>query len=151
MWQLAHDYSLQCCHTDHCCSLASFPGLLTPAFVTCSANVGEVPCSANVGEVPCSANVGEVLVKFITCSDVEERWVDMLGGTFPSKPQRLSLSFVASSGSTAYTRCSLSAVYTAPDLWLCRKLQVNNHWTLELQNVAEFPGFRFLHSCGAAF
>ena len=36
--------------------------------------------------------------------------------------------FVASSGSTVYTRCSLAAVYTAPDSHLCRKLQA--HFTI---------------------
>ena len=39
--------------------LASYPGLLNPAFVTCS------------------TNTGEGLVKLMTCSDILRHWVDM--------------------------------------------------------------------------
>jgi len=46
--------------------LASYPGLLTPAFVACS------------------TNVGEGLVKLITCNDVPDVW---RSGTFPEKLQ----------------------------------------------------------------
>ena len=46
-------------------SVASYPGLLTPAFVTCS------------------INVGEGLVKLITCNDIPTHWVDVVrSGTF---------------------------------------------------------------------
>ena len=50
---------------DGCRTLASFPGLLTPAFVACS------------------TNTGEGLVKLVTCSDVGERYMDeWKSGTF---------------------------------------------------------------------
>jgi len=46
--------------------IASYPGLLTPALVTCT------------------TNVGEGLVKLITCNDVPGCWVDVWrSGTFP--------------------------------------------------------------------
>ena len=58
--------------------LASFPGLLTPAFVACS------------------TNAEEGLLKRVTCSDVNGCWVVVWrSGTVSGKPQRLSLSFVA--------------------------------------------------------
>jgi len=50
--------------------LASYPGLLTPVFVTCS------------------TNMGEGLLGLITCNDVPGHWGDMWrSGTFQEKPQ----------------------------------------------------------------
>jgi len=42
-----------------CACVASYPGLLTPAFVACS------------------TNMGEGLVKLTTCNDVPGSWVDV--------------------------------------------------------------------------
>ena len=79
-------------------TLASFPVLLTPTFVTCS------------------TNVGKGLVKHITCSDLDGHWVDVwMTGTFPGKLQRPCLSFVASPGSTAYTRVVVCLLFI--QLW----------------------------------
>jgi len=47
-WLLCNSHA----HTSPCYALASYPGLLTPAFVTCS------------------TNTGEGLVKLITCNNV---------------------------------------------------------------------------------
>jgi len=49
----------------YCCVCGLYPGLLTPAFVTCI------------------TNTGEGLVKLITCCDVPGLWVDVWrSGTF---------------------------------------------------------------------
>jgi len=54
--------------TAHTMTVASYPGLLTPEFVTCS------------------TNMGEGLVKLITCNDVLDVW---RSGTFPEQVSAL--------------------------------------------------------------
>jgi len=59
--------NLYICKTEHhasACTLALYSGLLAPAFVDCR------------------TDLGEALVKLITCSDMDVRWV--CGGVAPS-------------------------------------------------------------------